>query len=54
MSWKLGTDDGSGCPEEWKATPTEQRIRSNQDGRPGADEDTQSYFPIHLGCTRMN
>ena len=32
----------------------EQRIKSNPDGRHGADEDTQSYFPIHLGRTKMN
>ena len=28
--------------------------RGMKDGRPGADEDMQSYFPIHLGRTKMN
>ena len=32
----------------------EQRTKSSQDGGPGADEDMQSHFPIHLGCTKMN
>ena len=31
-----------------------QGTRASQSGEPGADEDMQSHFPIHLGCTKMN
>ena len=31
-----------------------QGTRACQSGEPGAGEDIQSHFPIHLGCTKMN
>ena len=31
-----------------------RRRNSSRDGEPSADEDMQSHFPIHLGCTKMN
>ena len=33
---------------------TMQGTRAGQSGEPGADEDMQFHFPIHLGCTKMN
>jgi hypothetical protein len=33
---------------------TEVLAMQKKDGEPGADEDVQSHFPIHLGCTKMN
>ena len=45
---------------KWEDTPYKAEVlamqgtRACQSGEPGAGEDMQSHFPIHLGCTKMN